>query len=111
MKLFYAFLFIIIGQTLSFIQLQGQLAWKFARDNTFIMVLMGLPISYVIIKATKLFNDHFATNWPGRVIGFGVGIIIFSIMSWFIFKELPTMKTIVCLMLAFSIIFIQIFWK
>jgi len=111
MKIFYALLLSIIGQAVSFIQLQGQIAWKFPRDNPYIMMLLGLPISLIFIKTTKIFNDHYDANWPGRLIGFGVGVIVFTIMSWLVFKEHPTPKTLTCLGLAFTIVVLQIFWK
>jgi multidrug transporter EmrE-like cation transporter len=111
MKIFYALLLSIIGQVVSFIQLQGQIAWKFPRDNPYIMMLLGLPISLIFIKTTKIFNDHYDANWPGRLIGFGVGVIVFTIMSWLVFREHPTPKTLTCLGLAFTIVVLQIFWK
>ena len=111
MKLVYALLLATVAQILSFIQLQGQMAWKFPRENPYIMMLMGLPISFILINTTRIMNNHFNANWPGRLIGFGIGIIIFTIMSWLIFKEHPTPKTLTCLGLAFTIVILQIFWK
>ena len=111
MKILTAFILCIIGGIASFIQLQGQIAWKFPRENPYVMMLLGLPISLIYIKTTKLFNDHYGTNWPGRLIGFGVGIIIFTIMSWLVFKEHLTLKTMICLLLASMIVALQIFWK
>ena len=75
------------------------------------MMLLGLPISLIFIKTTKVFNEAFDANWPGRLIGFGIGVIIFTVMSWIIFKEHPTPKTLTCLALALLIIVLQIFWK
>jgi multidrug transporter EmrE-like cation transporter len=49
--------------------------------------------------------------WPSRLIGFGIGIIVFSLMSYFLFKEPFTAKTVVCLFLAVLIILVQVFWK
>jgi multidrug transporter EmrE-like cation transporter len=111
MKVVYALFLGAIAQVISFIQLQGQVIWKFPRENPYVMMLLGLPISLLFIKSTKLMNEHFLASWPGRLIGFGVGVIIFTIMSWFLFKELPTAKTIICLGLAVAIIGVQIFWK
>ena len=111
MKIIYALLLGAIAQVISFVQLQGQVIWKFPKDNPYVMMLLGLPISLLFIKSTRLMNEHFLASWPGRLIGFGVGVIIFTIMSWFLFKELPTPKTLVCLGLAVTIIAVQIFWK
>lgn len=111
MKIVYAIILAALAQVISFIQLQGQMVWKFPKENPYIMMLLGLPISLIFIKTTKLFNEHYSANWPGRLIGFGVGIIIFTILSWMIFKEHPTPKTITCLSLATLIVLLQIFWK
>lgn len=111
MKLVYALLLATLAQVISFIQLQGQIAWKFPKENPYVMMLLGLPISLIFIKTTKIFNEAFDANWPGRLIGFGVGVIIFTLMSWLIFREPVSMKTGVCLMLAFLIVVLQIFWK
>lgn len=111
MKIVYALLLSLLAQVISFIQLQGQMAWKFPKENPYVMMLLGLPISLIFIKTTKIFNEAFDANWPGRLIGFGVGVIVFTIMSWLIFKEHPTPKTLTCLGLAFTIVVLQIFWK
>ena len=111
MKLAIALVLCTVAQIVSFIQLQGQMAWKFPRENPYLMMLLGLPISLVFIKTTRIFSEHFEANWPGRILGFGVGVIVFTIMSWLIFKELPTPKTLTCLLLACTIVLLQIFWK
>ena len=111
MKLIYAFALSILAQILAFLQLQGQLAWKFPKENPWIMALMGIPISYLYIQTTRIFNDHFDATWPGRLIGFGVGVVIFTAMSWLIFQETPTPKTLVCVGLGLIIIAIQVIWK
>lgn len=111
MKIAYALILATVAQVISFIQLQGQMAWKFPKENPFVMMLLGLPISLILIKTTKIFNQAFDANWPGRLIGFGVGVAVFTVMSWFIFKEHPSPKTLVCLGLALIIICLQIFWK
>ena len=111
MNVVYALLLGALAQIISFIQLQGQMAWKFPRENPYVMMLLGLPISLIFIKTTKMLNEHFDANWPGRLIGFGIGVIVFTIMSWLVFQEHPTSKTLVCLGLAVAIILVQIFFK
>jgi hypothetical protein len=111
MKILTAFILCIAASIISFIQLQGQIAWKFPKDHPYLMMLLGLPISLIFINTTKIFNEHYGANWPGRLIGFGIGIIIFTIMSWLVFKEHPTPKTIICLGLASLIVALQVFWK
>jgi hypothetical protein len=49
--------------------------------------------------------------WPSRLIGFGIGVVVFSLMSHWLFKEPFTLKTLVCLGLGSLIVLIQILWK
>jgi len=41
-------------------------------------------------------------------MGFGLGTLVFGILSWSILDEIPTLKTIICLLLAASIVLIQV---
>ena len=111
MRIIYALLLGAVAQVISFIQLQGQVIWKFPKENPYVMMLLGLPISLIFIHSTRIMNEHFNASWPGRLIGFGVGVIIFTVMSWLLFKEHPTPKTLTCLGLASLIVILQIFWK
>ena len=43
-----------------------------------------------------------------QISWFGIGTIVFGIMAWGIFGEIPTLKTIISLLLALAIILIQI---
>jgi hypothetical protein len=106
-------LFIVtVVQIISFLQLQGQFISEWMKKNTLLVTLIGLPISYLLINFTKYCALAFEGQiWPGRLIGFGVGIIVFTIMSWVLMKEPVNAKTAVCLSLAAGILFIQIFWK
>ena len=102
-----------IGQTAIWIQTNGQFIWKWVEKNPLLVsVLMGAPISYIFIKATKLTVTYFdGTLWPSRFIGFSIGIFCFALMTWFFRGESITMKTMVCLILSLLIITIQLFWK
>jgi multidrug transporter EmrE-like cation transporter len=111
MKLINGMLIIVLAQIISFIQLQGQGKWPWIKDNPWLMTLLGLPIGYMFINSTQLINEYTGAAWPGRLIGQGIGIIMFAIMSWLLFKEPLTMKTAVCITLAVCVIIIQIFWK
>jgi hypothetical protein len=63
MKILYALLLGAIAQVISFIQLQGQSIWKFPKENPFVMMFLGLPISILFIHSTKLMNEHFLDSW------------------------------------------------
>ena len=43
-----------------------------------------------------------------RLAGFGIGTFTFGILTWFLIGEVPTLKTAITILLALSIILIQI---
>ena len=71
------------------------------------MSIVGIPVGYMFFWATKFSYEHFGFVWNMRMIGFGVGTIIFGIMSYLTLKEVPTLKTIICILLATAIILIH----
>jgi hypothetical protein len=112
MNLIYGILWGLVAQIVTFLQLQGQIKYQILKNNTWFLVLMGLPISYMFMQSVK--NFILAYNgqiWPSRLIGFGLGVIVFSVMASILFKEPFTLKTIVCIFLGLCIIAIQILWK
>ena len=109
--LFISFVY-IFSQVVTYYQLQGHLFNKWIKNHPFLVALLGVPVGYLVILATRelvgLFDNQ---TWPSRIIGFVVGVFVFSFMSWYILKEPLTLKTIVCLILCFVIMCIQLFWK
>jgi multidrug transporter EmrE-like cation transporter len=49
--------------------------------------------------------------WPSRLIGFVIGVTVYTIMSIALFDEPLKAKTIVCLGLSALILLIQLLWK
>ena len=93
-------------------QVNGQFVWPWAKDNPWLMSALGLPISYVLIIATKYIVAGFdGLLWPGRLIGFGSGMIVMAILTWCILGEGISTKTLVSLVLAITLVMLQIFWK
>jgi multidrug transporter EmrE-like cation transporter len=102
-----------IAQLLTFVQLQGQIKWEWFKQHPYIVAFIaGFPISLLFMTSVKYLIEAFQGQlWPSRLIGFSVGAVVFAIMSWLMFKEPFTMKTIVSLILAACILTIQIAWK
>lgn len=101
-----------IGQLLVWFQLNGQFVWKWFDKNPLILTLVGVPISYLFIVGTKYGYVGFGNVlWAQRLIGFGLGIVVFGLCTWLFLNEGITTKTMVSLILAFTLVLIQIFWK
>ncbi len=102
----------LLGQVGSFMQLQGAMKLGWFPKYFWPVLLMSVPLSWLYIKSVEHFLAAFDGQlWPSRLIGFGLGIAIFSIMSHFMFKEPLTPKTLVCVGLGLIIIAIQVIWK
>jgi len=111
-KLIIAFILVTVAQILGYFQLQAQFISPWIKNNPLVMSLLGFPISFIYIKFTKYCAEAFGGQvWPGRIIGFSVGAIVFALLSVFLMKEPLNIKTIVSLFLAAVILAIQILWK
>ena len=111
-KLLIGVLYGVIAQILTFLQLQGNIKYGWFQKYPVIMLLAAMPISYLFIKSVENFVAAYNGEiWPSRLIGFGIGVIIFTLMSKIMFGEPFTSKTAVCLALGTAIVLIQILWK
>jgi hypothetical protein len=111
-KLIIATLLMIFGQIGSFLQLQGGIKFGWYEKYLWVILLCSVPISYIYIRAVNLYVEAFGGQiWQSRLIGFALGIVVFTLMSTLLFKEHITLKTGICLGLSFCILAIQLFWK
>ena len=105
-------IFGILAQIFTFIQLQGQFKYDWMKQHPITVAIMGIPISLLYLYSVKYLVAHYQGEmWPSRILGFAVGAVVFTAMSWGWFKEPLTLKTLVCLALACCIMLVQIFWK
>ena len=111
-KFLIGLLFGIITQIFTFFQLQGPMKYDWFKNNYWLVVLMGIPISMLFMFSVKNMVLAFGGQmWPSRLIGFSIGAIVFTYFSWSLFGEPLTLKTIICLILAVSILMVQLFMK
>jgi hypothetical protein len=103
----------MLGQAMIWIQTNGQFIWPvFKKNPILVSIISGSLISYIVIYATKMVVEHFdGLLWPGRFIGFASGMVIFAFMTWAFMGEGINAKTGISLLLALSLIGVQIFMK
>ena len=109
-KLYLSLLMQFAGGVIAFFQLQGWCVWPdkpFLRSLSW-MYLTSLAIAPLFFYSTKMSYEHFGAFWNMRLAGFGIGTIIFGVLAWTLIGEVPTLKTIISLLLALAIILIQI---
>jgi hypothetical protein len=112
MKIIAGIIWGILGQIFSFMQLQGSIKYGWYQKYPILILLSSIPAAWFYIKSVEnLVAWGDGQLWPSRLIGFGIGIIVFVTLSVLLFKEPITLKTLTCLLLAASILLVQIFWK
>ena len=102
--------YLALANIFAWYQIQGQfLGGKLGQwlNNGIIVVLLGIPIGWLLWKAASLSYLIFGGVWNIRMIGFGLGTVIFGIMTWLILNELPAWHTIISIILAVAIILLQ----
>jgi hypothetical protein len=107
-----ALILFTIAQALIWYQTNAQFFNNWAKERPLTLALVGVPISYILIYASKYVVAGFdGLLWPGRLIGFSTGMIIMAILTYTHLGETITLKTGVTLLLAFIIVMIQLYWK
>ena len=102
-------IYMLIAQVSTFLQLNCSAKYNWYSKYPFLILFASVPIGWLYIHSVKRLIDAFDGElWPQRILGFGVGIVVFGIMSYFLFKEPLTTKTIISIILASTIIVIQI---
>ena len=108
----FSFLLFLVGQVLVWIQVNGPLLWDWAKTYKAALMLLGVPITWAFMEATRYAVSGFGgLFWPGRFTSFVAGIFIFTIMTLVFRDESINLKTAVSLGLAFSLLLVQLFWK
>ncbi len=109
MKLLQFVSLLLVGHILIWIQSNGQLMWSSSRNNVFFVCLFGIPLSYLFINATRIGYGAFDNElWPVRVMGFSIGTIVFTFMTYLFLGEAITAKTLICILLSIVIILVQV---
>ena len=109
-KLWMAIIAQVIGAVVAFFQLQGWVIWpdKQWLKSIWWLYFTSLAIAPLFFWSTKWSYEHFGAFWNMRLAGFGISTVMFGFMAWMLIGEIPTIKTVISLLLASAIILIQI---
>ena len=110
---FIGVLLMVAAQVSAWFQLNGQFVWKWCKDHPWMMIIIpSVPISFFYLYATKYLVEGFGgAMWPTRFMSFGVGIIVFAFLVYWLNNEAVNTKTIVSLLIAVALLCVQVFWK
>jgi hypothetical protein len=104
---------LLAAQVLVWLQLNGQFIWSWFRDNsTLVSFIFAWPISWLFISYQKHAYVMFDQSlWSIRLFGYGIGMVIFMLMTWRLTGEVLNLKNAICLVLSLAIVVIQAFMK
>jgi len=102
-----------IAQIITFLQLQGQFKYDWIKNNLVVLTILTSPIiSFLFIYSVRGFVLWAGGEiWPSRLLGFAIGIIVFTLGSTLLFGEHISLKTLICLLLAVGILSVQLLMK
>ena len=95
-------------QIIVWFQLNGQLIWKWFKDNPLILCIIGMPITYGFWLSTAYGYKGFGELWPIRLLGFATGMMTFPFITYWVLGEGITVKTGISIALAVIILILQL---
>lgn len=103
----------LLAQSMSWFQTNGQFISTWWKEHPILVsAMMGVPVGMGYIYGTTYIVEAFGgTLWPARIFGFVTGIMSFSLLTFIFMKEGITIKTGIILLLASTIVLLQVFWK
>ena len=88
-------------------QLNGQLIWKWFRDNPLMICILGMPLTYGFWLTTKYGYVGFGGLWPVRLLGFATGMLTFPFITYWMLGGGINLKTAISILLSIVIMIIQ----
>jgi hypothetical protein len=98
-----------IAQAIAWLQINGQFVWPWMKDHRVLVSLSGVPISYLLMLATDLaYEGMDGKIWPGRLLAFGMGMLVFTLFTSYFLGEGINMKAGISLVLATALLILQL---
>lgn len=107
------FLF-IAGHTFGWFAGNAQLVWKYWADKPLLSnIVFGIPAGLFFWYGTRFCFEASGGNlWSVRFLAAVMSYVTFPVMTWYFLNEsMFTTKTMICVCLAISILFVQIYFE
>ena len=105
-------LLFLAGQALVWMQTNSQLVWEWWKDKPITAALVySVPITLAFWYGTRYAMQSTPELWTARFTAAVISYLTFPLMTWFYLGEsMFTIKTMLCVLLAFMILIVQIFF-
>lgn len=111
-NMLYGIGFIILGHTLGWFAGNSQFVWEWWKDKPVLAtILFGTPAGLAFWWGSKYcFAATGGELWSVRFIAAVFSYTVFPVMTWYFLGEsMLTPKTLICVFLAMSILFVQLY--
>ena len=110
--LIYGSILYFIAHVATWFQMNSQFVFEWARNKQWLTAMIfSIPIGLSFIYGTKYIVEYFGLLWPGKILGFSIGNLVFAMLTYHVMGEAITPKTVVSLILSVALIGVQTFWK
>lgn len=103
----------IIGQFVSWFVSYGQFVSEWIKENTFVLTcLLSIPGTLCFVYGMRYAYEFFQNGWGPRFYVFALSFLVYPFLfSYFLNEDFFTIKNVLCTILAFAIILIQMEMK
>lgn len=112
-EMIYGIGFIILGHTMGWFAGNSQFVWDWWKDKPILAtILFGTPAGLAFWWGSKFcFLATGGELWSVRFIAAVFSYTVFPVMTWYFLNEsMFTTKTMICVFLAMSILFVQLYF-
>ena len=111
-KFLLACLLILCGHVVAWYGTYSQFIWDWCKRNVvYLPLIFSIPTGYLFLYGMKFAVEEMGEAWGPRLLGFGLSYLVFPILTYWYFNEsMFETKTLVCVLLSFIIVAIQVFW-
>lgn len=109
-SMLWAMAFFCIGHIFSWYTTNSQFVWEFWKDKPLLAnIVFGIPAGMMFWYGTKYLMQSIPELWTVRFTAAVISYSVFPFMTWFYMNEsMFTIKTMLCVFLALTILIIQI---
>ncbi len=110
-KMIIAIVLFATGQCLVWFQINSQFDW-WAEKPWRGAIIYSVPAGLCFLYGVKLTYEVMNEVWGPRFLIFGMSYFTFPILTWYFLNEsMFTTKTMICVLLSFVIVGIQLLWR
>ena len=108
-SLLIATIFFSIGLVVTWFTSYSQFIFEWAKANTFLLTcLLAIPGTLCFVYGIRYAFDFFNNGWGPRFYVFSLSFLVYPFLfSYFLNEPFLTLKNILCTVLAFAIILLQ----